>query len=224
MIVACSQPRYLPFLGFLKRMGLVDTFVILDTVPYRRTLEHRGEIELAHGGRHFLTVPCRVNGREQSYRETIVQHDGWDRKHFETIRHAYGKAPFWSKYGQHVADTYANINLLPPDYSFVDLCVLFYDQLWRPIYDLTGTTFILASALPVPYVPGPQYLLELCMRLGATDYLSGFGGHSYLDPMIPKFEHHGVTVSFDDSAATMGHRWRYSALHYLLNNGPVYDV
>ena len=183
-----SQPRLFPGLHYLDRMLLADVFGVFDTVQYNpRHEENRARIKTAQGPA-WLTVPMRRTHREQSIRDTVLSDQPWRDKAVGTLRHAYGRAP-------RLQDGFDEIEKVITDdhETLVDLDM----ASWQPALNRIGTTasFRLASELEASGT-GSEHLLEICLEVGATVYVSGGFGRDYLD--LDLFERAGVGVEFHD--------------------------
>jgi len=64
VIVTISEPRYLPFLGYLHRIDQSDQFILLDTVQYATHTFHEGAGCLECGDATTRSR-YRVDGRSQ---------------------------------------------------------------------------------------------------------------------------------------------------------------
>lgn len=218
MIAAIHQPNYLPFLGFFHKMARADLFILLDDVPFTKTsFTQRVRIKMADGV-HWLTVPVRTRGRrgEPISAVEISADPDWSRRHGETLRRAYGKAPHFRWAWEVLEPAW-----MRPVTRLADLNV---DLVGR-CAELLGlrTKRVLASTLDGKGAKSAR-LASLCVAAGADVYLSGPTGRNYLD--MPVFERAGVQVKF----STFQHPvWRQgfgpfvphlSLVDLLFNEGP----
>lgn len=179
------QPSYLPWLGYFDQYAWCDHFVVYDDVQYdKHGWRNRNRILTAQGI-HWLTVPVRVKGLElPPIREVRVDGLGWRRKHLESLRQAYSKAPYF-------------------DWLFPGLQE-YFSQEWESLleWNLSGLRLLcqtlglpwkvrLASELPVSGRK-TERLVGICRHLQATDYLTGDAARDYLDES--QFREAGVTV------------------------------
>ena len=97
MIVAVDQPNYLPWKGYFDLIHDVDLFVFYNDVQYTtRDWRSRNKI-MTPNGIKWLSVPAGSNRNRMIY-EVRLEDKSWQKKHLETIRFAYSKAPFFRKY------------------------------------------------------------------------------------------------------------------------------
>ena len=96
MIVSIHQPSYFPWLGLLHKIRLSDTYVVMDEVQLAdRAYQHRNLFLDARGESRLLSIPFVRDGwRDKPLRELAIADDGWRSRHFDFVRHNYGKHPF----------------------------------------------------------------------------------------------------------------------------------
>lgn len=188
MIVAIHQPHYLPWLGYMDKLDRADAFVILDTVQFvRREYQNRNRIRTADGST-WLTVPVKGSYQAQLQDITIDNEKDWGRKHLQTLKLNYSRAPYFIEHLPFFIDTYAKRweKLLP-------LCLHILDYL-KEAFGIT-TPLHLASDLSAREEPTAR-LIDLCRALGADTYLSGGGGKNYMD--LEMFQEAQIAVEFQD--------------------------
>jgi hypothetical protein len=190
MIVAIHQPHFLPWLGYLHRMAQVDLFVILDHVQFeRRNYQNRTMIRM-NGEPRWLTVPVLQRSQKERIVDKEVDNrpDGskaWGASHFATLRHAYGRAPFFAEYAGAFEALFAR-----PWQRLVEL-----DQaslgLLREAFGIR-TALARSSELAVEGARG-DLILGICRAVGARTLLAGLGGsRGYLD--AEAFSRHGIAI------------------------------
>jgi WbqC-like protein len=105
--VAIVQSCYIPWKGYFDLINDVDEFILYDDRQYtRRDWRSRNRIKTAQGTQ-WLTVPVLVRGRyHQRIDETQVAESGWAERHWKTIAHAYGAAPFFATHGPVFEEAY----------------------------------------------------------------------------------------------------------------------
>jgi len=174
MRVTILQPSYLPWLGFFEQMARSDKFVLLDDVQYtRRDWRNRNKVRVSEGWA-WLTVPVQQKSRfAQSLLETRIDNSlSWRRKHLETLRQHYGKAPFFEKYFSRCQQIYQK------DWEFLfDLCLETIQFLKEEIG--IETPLLRSSELKTSGTKAER-LISICRELGATHYLSGESASDYI--------------------------------------------
>ena len=187
--VACVQSNYIPWKGYFDLIASVDEFIFLDDAQYtKRGWRNRNRIKTPQGP-VWLTVPVRVKGRyEQRIDETELAGEEWADKHFESLRHAYGRAPHFDDVAPMVREVYASECTMLSDLNqrFIrEICAVLGigTRLVRSTdYDASGR--------------GDARLVSLCQEAGATAYLSGPTAAHRLDESL--FTDVGVSVSYMD--------------------------
>jgi len=188
MRVAIHQPHYLPWLGYFDKMDQVDSFVLLDTVQFKKNeWQNRNRIKTATGWQ-YLTVPVLHRFPQRICEVRINNAVPWSRKHLQALISNYNGTPFFDLYIPFFQEVYRREWTLLLD---LNLTVLAY------LVEALGirTKLVLASSLPLPEREGTtERLIAICQALGAETYLSGLGGKGYLD--LERFEEAGIRVLF----------------------------
>lgn len=174
MKCAIMQPMYLPWAGYFNLIASVDHFYYLDDAQYERsTWQHRNRI-LLNGQAQFLSVPVRRENLGQPI--CRVKADpidiAWRRKHAETIRYAYLRAPHWK-----VVQPISEIILDGARENLADLNIALTDA----ICGLLGLHTPRERTAPLEITtPRSQKIIDLCRRAGCDEYLSPQGARDYL--------------------------------------------
>ena len=188
--VAILQSNYIPWKGYFDLINLVDEFILFDDRQFtRRDWRNRNIIKTPQG-LHWLTIPVRVKGRyEQRIDETMTNESGWSGKHWKTISHAYGSAPFFNQYRDAIGPLYASAGderLSDVNRRFLDaLCSILGIRTrlsWSTDYPTTGDR--------------TERLVNLCRLAEADEYLSGPAARAYIDEA--QFEACGIRLTYMD--------------------------
>ena len=190
MRVTILQPSYLPWLGFFEQMSRSDKFVLLDDVQYtRRDWRNRNRIRVKESW-VWLTVPVQQKRRfSQSLLETRIDNSvSWRRKHLETLRQHYCKAPFFEKYFPRCQQVYEK------DWTFLfDLCLETINLIKE---EMGIETPLLRSSEMKPGGEKTERLVSICRELGATHYLSGESGSNYIAE--EDFSSQGIALEYQN--------------------------
>ena len=190
MRVTILQPSYLPWLGFFEQMSRSDKFVLLDDVQYtRRDWRNRNKVRVKEGW-VWLTVPVQQKSRfSQSLLETRIDNSvSWRRKHLETLRQHYCKAPFFEKYFPRCQQIYEK------DWEFLfDLCLETIQFLKE---EMGIETPLLRSSEMKLSGEKTERLVSICRELGATHYLSGESGSDYISQ--EDFSNPGIELEYQN--------------------------
>ena len=188
--VAIVQSCYIPWKGYFDLIRAADEFILLDEVQFtKRDWRSRNRIK-TKDGLCWLTVPVHTKGRyQQRIMDTTISDPAWSERHWQTIQGAYARAPFFDAYATQVRQAYEQATserLSEVNRSLTEvLCQL-----------LGITTPIRWSSEYHPREGRNERLIDLCVKSGATDYLSGPSARGYVDEAA--FAEAGVTVHFVD--------------------------
>lgn len=174
MIVGIHQPHYLPWLRYIDKLVRSDVFVLLDDVQYTKNgWQNRNKIKCAQGWM-YLTVPVRDAFAKPILDVRINNQERWRQKHWTALRTNYARAPYFDRYAGALEDLYRR------EWDrLCDLSIAFLERVlsWLDI----GTRLVRSSALGVPG-RGSERVAEICVRLGATEYLTGdYAAANHLD-------------------------------------------
>jgi len=196
--VIITQSNYIPWKGYFDSINIADEFVLYDDMQYtRRDWRNRNQIKTKDGVK-WLTIPVEVKGKySQKINETKISDKSWAKVHWETIHHSYAKAKYFNEYKNIFEELYLNCNeeyLSKVNYEFLKaVCGILgikTKMRWSDEFNLLEDR--------------NERLVDICKRLGATDYYSGPSAKAYMNEEL--FEKENIKV------------------HYFDNSGyPVYD-
>lgn len=176
MIVAASQPYFCPFPAYFYKAYLADVLVVLDAVqfPQGTTWITRNRFKNDQGAL-WMTVPVHQKGLGlQKISEVRICHDRrWGRKHFETLKQAYAKGPFFEDHLGFIEEMFSRRFERVLD---LDLEIITY--LMRQLQ--IETRIVLLSELGLE-AKGTQLLVDICTQLGATEFMAQKGAKKHLD-------------------------------------------
>lgn len=190
MIVSIAQPAYLGWLGYFHRLWISDLHIVLDHVEIgRRSFTNRNKIRTAQGWT-WLTVPVNTKGEERfkPISRLEITDPSWQRKHWQSIRLNYGKAPFFENHASFLEDLYAR--------QWTSLEAVINEANDYLMSAMGLQTPLRYSAEMNPSQTKDDLILELCQEVGATTYISGPFGRDYLDEK--KFINAGIRVVYHD--------------------------
>jgi hypothetical protein len=188
--VAIVQSCYIPWKGYFDLIRAADEFILLDDVQFtKRDWRSRNRIK-TKDGLCWLTIPVHTSGRyQQRIMDTTIADPAWAERHWQTIHAAYARTPFFDAYAPQVRQAYEAVTsdrLSDVNRSLID-CVC----------QMLGiTTPIRWSSEYHPREGRNERLIDLCVKCGATDYLSGPSARGYVDEAA--FAEAGITVHFVD--------------------------
>jgi hypothetical protein len=192
MIAAIHQPNFLPWLGYFYKMRKSDCFVLLDDVQYiRRGFTSRVKIKNPSLGEQWLTMPVLKKGRyhQPISQVQLVPDNKWKKKVLATLQSCYGKAPYFKPYFREITA------LLERDHQRLpDLNIHLIQWLARVLE--IERTVVKASELTGVTGRASQRLVSICKAVGASQYLSGFGGQNYQEEEY--FQQEGIELMISD--------------------------
>jgi len=107
MIAGIHQLHYLPWLRYFEKIARSDVFIVLDNIQYNKNgWQNRNRIKTAAGA-VLLTVPVIDKFAQRLDEVRIDNSSHWRKKHWESLRQSYGKAPFFAEYSGFLAEAYA---------------------------------------------------------------------------------------------------------------------
>ena len=188
--VAIVQSSYIPWKGYFDLIRAADEFILLDDVQFtKRDWRSRNRIK-TKDGLYWLTIPVQTSGRyQQRIMDTTIADSTWSERHWQTIQSAYARTPFFDAYAPQLREAYQRV-------TSNRLSDVNRSLLERVCQMLGITTPIRWSSEYHPSEGRNERLIDLCVKSGATDYLSGPSARGYVDEAV--FADAGVTVHFAD--------------------------
>ncbi len=176
MIVSIHQPPYLPWLGLLEKIALSDRFVILDNVQYNaRAFQHR-TLYSCEGGARYLSLAVHSRGHQTPgtrIADIRLADPTIPRRHYETLRHRYGRRPGWGAIAAELGELLASgrDSLLELNVALLRMTLERFD---------VRADLLLASSLEASGRKD-DLMLGLTLAAGGSAYLSGTGAKAYMD-------------------------------------------
>jgi hypothetical protein len=190
MIVAIHQPNYISWLGYFYKIAKSDILVFLDNVQYtKNSFINRNKIKTPQGW-IWLTLPVRIKGRfGQLIREVELNNSvPWGKKHIKTLEANYSRATYFRKHYDSIKNLYDNSQQFLSNFS-----ISFIEYICKELG--IKTEFIKASEMSTSGT-STNLLVDICVKLGADVYLSGFGGTKYQEE--ESFKRAGIKLQYSD--------------------------
>lgn len=183
------QSQYLPWPPFFKKMALADTFVLMDTVQFQKNgIQNRNQINTKDGAL-WLTIPVKAK-LDETIKEKSTTNQNWSLKHIKSLQSCYGKAPNFQTYFPGLRKC-----LLEADDSLHRINLKLLTHL-RNVLGIRNK-LVLLSDLDLTSTKS-QLVLDTCITLKASHYLSGQGGKTYLN--LSAFTSNGIEIQYLDNA------------------------
>jgi hypothetical protein len=187
--IAILQSNYIPWKGYFDMINSVDEFIFYDEMQYTKNdWRNRNKIK-SPAGLHWLTIAVKQHSLQQKINETEVQNPNWAKKHLETIKQFYRKAPFFSTYKDWLEEIYGTCtyqNLSEINFHFI-----------RSICDMLDIKTRLSWSHDYGLIEGKtERLVDLVQKAGGSAYVSGPAARDYLDDA--QFTAAGISLSWMD--------------------------
>ncbi len=191
MKVAIIQSNYLPWKGYFDIIHDSDIFCFYDEVKYTKNDWRNRNKLYSKNGLFWLTIPIHKDAVKQKISEVMLPKTNWKEEHYTVIRETYKKAKFFSQLEPLIEDFYHG-----NDWEFLsDLNQVFIKKISKTIgietkfvnskdYDLEGGRV--------------ERLINLLVKLGATEYISGPAAKDYLNGYENLFEAENIKLTFKD--------------------------
>jgi hypothetical protein len=189
MKVAIMQPYFFPYIGYFQLIATSDVFLLHDDVQYiKGGWVNRNRI-LLNGEDRMITLPVQKSAYDLPINARSYVPDNQPYKDIiNLIKQAYFKAPFFQQV----------FPLLNDLLIFADKNVArFNENLIRRIADYLGikSKIIVSSGMEKNNeLAGEPRVLEICKRLGATDYTNPIGGTDLYHQEA--FQKQGIALHF----------------------------
>ncbi len=189
-LVAILQSSYIPWKGYFDIIDQVDEFIIYDDVQFtKRDWRSRNKIKTANG-LAWLTVPVKIKGKySQLISDVEVADHNWSEKHWQTIRHAYSKAPYFKKYSTLFEGFYKQCGEIE---KLTEVNFLFISAICDVLQIKTKITF--SQDYGKTDLSKTARLVALCQAAKATHYLSGPSAKAYIK--AEQFSQVGVALEY----------------------------
>ena len=190
MIVGIHQPQYLPWAGYLDKIDRADSFVLLDTVQFKKgEWQNRNRFKTAQGPQ-WITVPV-LHDFGQLLKDVLIdpKQSSWARKHQHGLKTHYGATPHYAWVAERLEPIWEKSweYLAPLNRATLEA---FMDSMG------IDTPLQWASQLEPAQEHPDERLISICRQLGADTYLAGAGGPDYMDMEL--WEEAGIEVILHD--------------------------
>jgi hypothetical protein len=216
--VVILQSNYLPWKGYFDLVHDADLFIFYDDIQYTKNdWRNRNKVKTPKGP-EWLTIPVGIS-KHRLICEVELRNTAWQKKHWKTILQNYGKCQYFALYKDFFEDVYlerkwdnlSDLNqflIRKISSEFLNIQTAFHDS---RNYALTGTK--------------GERLLELLVKTGAEQYVSGPAAKDYIDSF--QFNGAGINIVWKDYSGYPDYPQRFppfehnvSIVDVLFNVGP----
>lgn len=180
-ICSIMQPTYFPWLGYFDLIDRADTFVFYDDVQIvKQSWGIRNRIKSANGP-VYLSVPIvkEKHHTERTFINSKLDYNqDWVKKHLDTIRLSYKKAPYFNEVFPLIED---KMQTKPETLGILNISII------RMLVEYLGlsTEFVFSSELKNITGKKESRLIQICNKLNADFYLSPQGSSQYIEHNQP---------------------------------------
>jgi hypothetical protein len=192
MKISISQPTLFPWIGYFNMIKNADIFVFLDNVKFQKQSWHmRNRIKSGSKideSEVWIRIPTNISKTNTNIEDVLIQNnEDWKFKHLRTFESNYGgkykEVEFLQELYQKEWDNIADFNI-----EFITKCCQYLE---------ITTKLVRASELQVQGKKS-HLLLNICKKLGATEFLPNKGSLSYLERDEEIFKNEKIIISYPD--------------------------
>lgn len=219
-LVTVHQPQYLPYIGLLAKIDAADVCVFFDTADYQKGYFDNRNRVMTKNGPVWLTVPVQYQAKTPIMRTPIAGH-AWVRKHLQTLRQTYGKAPFFEPYFTEFSDL-----LTSRPFSFIGELAEASTRWLMQSFGIKPMPRRASSFGDDRHMLPRDRLIELVKNSGGNAYLAGPSWSHYLtredidEFLRQRIAFFAAQVSDVSYEAFNGHFPNPSAIDLLFSRGP----
>lgn len=189
--ICIIQSAYIPWRGFFDLIDRCDEYIILDGAQFvKGHWQNRNRVR-GPAGPAWLSIPVVTADRlGQSIEQVVVSDRAWAETHWRKLAIYYANAPYFSVLAPHLKSLYAAAG------QFERLTDI-NETLIRGIIALLGIeTRLVRDHTYDPQGGRTDRVVDICIKAGATHYLTGPSARAYLDET--PFTDAGITVEWMD--------------------------
>ncbi len=186
--IAILQSNYIPWKGYFDMMSLVDEFVIFDEAQFTKNdWRNRNKIPTEQG-LQWLSIPV-FHSTSQRINEIKISDPGWNRRHWNTIRHCYARAKYFKQYRDFFEELYMSRN----EQYLSEINLAFIRAINKLLNISTAISFSTSYTLEGNR---NERLVNIIKQAGASEYITGPAARDYLD--VDLFESERIKVTWMD--------------------------
>ena len=211
--IIITQSNYIPWKGYFDGIALVDDFVIYDDMQYtKRDWRNRNLIKTPQGLK-WLTIPVEVKGKYfQKINETKISNQNWVEDHLNQFKQHYKKAAFFNEVFPWMEDLYLNCKF--------DLLTHVNQYFLEEINQyLNIKTRFHRSEDFILMEDRTERLLNICINLEATHYVSGPAAKAYMNEAL--FEKNNIQINYLDYTGYNPYNQMYGDFEHGV---PIFDL
>ena len=165
------QPYFMPYIGYFQLINIVDVFVIYDDVNYIKKGWINRNTSLVNENSYQFSVPLQGVSQNKLINEIALSDlSKWKINFLKTIKGSYKKAPFYE-------DVYPVIEKII-NLEESSLAIYIHHSIQQLCNYLRINTQLVKSSEIIKNndFKGESKIIEICVKLSATDYINAIGG------------------------------------------------
>lgn len=220
--VAILQSNYIPWKGYFDIIAEVNEFIFYDEMQYTKNdWRNRNKIKSPYG-LHWLSIPVSTKGHISNclrIMDAKIVDKTWAKKHWNTIKQFYAKAPYFKEYTPIFEKLYKDVE----NEDF--LCKVNYLFIYK-ICNILNINTKISFSQEYGLIEGKtERLVDLVQKAGGTEYVSGPAAKDYIDEK--QFQKAGIKLTWVDYSDYIEYPQLYppfehgvSILDLIFNCGP----
>ena len=192
MITSISQPTLFPWIGYFNIIKNSDVFVFLDTVKFEKhSWQMRNRLKEISKDKEtpvWIKIPTKIEKTHTPIKDVLIDNNQkWKETHVKAFSANYGKT-----YDEVIflQDLYSREwkNLADFNIEFIINCCKFLE---------IPTKLVKSSELNCIGKKG-ELVLNICKKIGATEYLTTTGAVDYLEDYRKLFDNENIRIIYHD--------------------------
>lgn len=200
--LALMQPYFFPYLGYFSLLAASDAFVFYTDCSYRKQGWINRNRWLLGNAPQYFTVPLFQASSHKTIAEVMIDPSAWPKwqsAFLKSLRQGYAKTPYSDAVIALVEATFKSAFARAEEKNDAISIAHVAMESVRQVAAFTGLTTPLADnrhyfSRTEAKLEGQAYVLALCQKAGALQYLNLPGGKQLYDPKA--FERHGCRLRF----------------------------
>lgn len=192
MKIAIMQPYFFPYIGYFQLINSVDFFVVYDDVNFiKRGWINRNNI-LVNNSSFLFCIPLQNSSQNKLINEiSIIELNKWKLDFLKTIIINYKKSPFFEQVYPLIEKIVKN------EESNLSRFIVFSLKEINNYLSIKTDILISSEIEKNNILKGQDKIIEICKKLGATNYINPNGGIDLYDKEI--FNNNNIILNFIQS-------------------------
>ncbi len=180
------QPSYLPWIGVFGMIDITDVFIFYDDVQFvQKSWQQRNKIKLQNDP-IWLTVPILKKFGQNVNEAKINNSINWTKKHWNSIYHAYNKAPYFDNYSKEISQIYNT------DWDYLCDLNIHVIKILSELLMLDKPKFMKSSDIKDIEGKKTDRILDILNSLNIDESIGGPAAKDYIEPV--KFKNNNIKL------------------------------